>query len=80
MDLWEKQLEYKEGKSFDFYDVFNLIYTALDSIKSNKKINQKGYRDIFVYSEEDERFSKGKESPKFKENSDFINQIFFQIT
>ena len=77
VDLCENQLEYKEGKSLDFYDVFNLIYTALDSIKSNKKINQEGFREIFVYSEEDERFSKGKESPKFKENSDFINQTFF---
>ena len=80
VDLWEKQLEYKEGKSLDFYDVFNLIYTALDSMNSNKKINQEGFRDIFVYSEEDERFSKGKESLKFKENSDFINQTFLQIT
>ena len=49
-------------------------------MKSNKKINQEGFRGIFVYSEEDERFSKDKESPKFKENSDLINQTFLQIT
>ena len=49
-------------------------------MKSNKKINKEGFRNIFVYSEEDERFSKDKESPKFKENSDLINQTFLQIT
>ena len=38
VDLCEKQLEYKEGMSLDFYDVFNLIYIVLNSINSNKKI------------------------------------------